>query len=457
MTASPHRRVTPGPVSRHRGIMADIEPAAAPREPLPRHTTPTWEMELLISGATVFTLFQLPAALDTVLYRYAPQLDRSMSVMLMLPYVYLTTAVYALIVTFVLHLATRGYWVAITGLHSVYPDGVRWEKLRWGPNYLATMRRRTPPMKEMIERADNRASLVFGYGIGFAVLMLAPLAFAILVGLVAGMLVDSFDQRYSWTQVWSITFAALFAPFGIAVAVDRFFGRRLSPEGATARLLRRVFGGYLRAGFSSFISFPVMMFVSRVGAHRGTVAMLLGMFLLTGAVLLQLGMREGELRMDGYRYLPALEDDNAHVLDPEHYADQRTAAMTLSPRPFIQSEVVRGDYLRLFVPYRPARDNAALERRCPQLLATPLEPETSAALVLDCLASIYNLRVDGVAQETDFVFAEDATSGQRGVVAMLPMAALERGRHELRVDRPPRADAAPDAPPAPPFLIMFWR
>ncbi len=37
-------------------------------ERLPPRTTPTWEMELLISGATVFALFQLPGALDQGLY-----------------------------------------------------------------------------------------------------------------------------------------------------------------------------------------------------------------------------------------------------------------------------------------------------------------------------------------------------------------------------------------------------
>jgi hypothetical protein len=208
------------------------------------------------------------------------------------------------------------------------------------------------------------------------------------------------------------------------------------------------------------VSFPLLMFISRVGAHRGTVAMLFGMFLLTGVVLMQMGMREGELRIDGYRYLPTLEDDSAGMLDPEHYADQRRSGETLAPRPYIPSEIVRGDYLRLFIPYRPSRDNPEIERRCPALTAGNLDRNAaeSETLVLGCLAQIYTIRIDGVVQpNADFVFAQDAVGGQRGVVSMLPMTTLDRGRHELRIERSPRPDEAPDAPPPAPYRIAFWR
>ena len=40
----------------------DPEPGA--RDGIPRGTTPTWEMELLLSGATVFGLVALPSQLD---------------------------------------------------------------------------------------------------------------------------------------------------------------------------------------------------------------------------------------------------------------------------------------------------------------------------------------------------------------------------------------------------------
>ena len=44
------------------------------RDGLPKHTTPTWEVELLISGVAVFAMLQLPGWLDDGMFALAPRL-----------------------------------------------------------------------------------------------------------------------------------------------------------------------------------------------------------------------------------------------------------------------------------------------------------------------------------------------------------------------------------------------
>src|SRR5690606_38921260 len=123
-----------------------------------RRTTPTWEMELLISGATVFSLMQAPDLLDRLYYGFAPRLEAAYQAALILPYMYLMTACLALIATFLMHLCVRGYWVALVGLASVYPEGVNWKGMTsWGPSFLKTVREQTLPLDDAIERYDNRA------------------------------------------------------------------------------------------------------------------------------------------------------------------------------------------------------------------------------------------------------------------------------------------------------------
>ncbi len=41
---------------------------------MPGATTPTWEIELLVSGAVVFSLLQMPGALDTLFQQWSPRL-----------------------------------------------------------------------------------------------------------------------------------------------------------------------------------------------------------------------------------------------------------------------------------------------------------------------------------------------------------------------------------------------
>jgi hypothetical protein len=436
--------------------MSDHDSAPMPpREMMPRHTTPTWEMELLISGATVFALMQLPAALDSIFLGLAPRFDRAQSAMILMPYLYVKSAAYVLIATFILHLGTRGYWVALVGLRSVHPDGVRWDQLKWGPNYLASIRERVPSMDALVERADNRASKVFGYGIGFAVLMLAPIAIVIVTATLAHFVHRALGPDYQWLHIWNALFALLFVPFFVATLIDRFFGKRMEAGGRVARTLRSMFRGYVAAGFSSFTSFPILLFLSRIGARRGGVVIFAGILLVIALSFLQIFF-QGGASIGSYDYLDPVEQGDERTLVPEYYADQRSQGSSLSPLPYISSETVSGDYLRLFIPFRPTRDNPALAEHCPQA-AQPAQ-ERAPGVVLDCLALLYPLALDGVTiADPRFDRAQDPVTGLRGVVAMIRVAALVPGRHLLEVSRPPPFPRDPGEKAERPYRIPFWR
>lgn len=426
-----------------------------PRQPMPRHTTPTWEMELLISGATVFALMQLPTAVDDVVNLLLPRFEQTAAALILLPSVYLKSAAYALILTFILHLATRGYWVALVGLSSVYPDGVRWKELRMGPNYLAAIRARVPELAELIERADNRASQVFGFGLGFALVLLAPLVFVMVTAVLSYLLAEALARRDAWYAIWNAMMALVFVPYFIAMLVDRWIGKRLAPDGRAARLMRTLFSRYLRAGFQSFVNYPMLMFTSLIGQHRAGLLLGAGVVLLGAASLAQQMWGSYEARIGQYGALVVSDDHRSRILDPQHYADQRDPLGAQAPLPFIPSEIVRGDYVRLFIPYRPGRDNPAVDRQCPDLDAR-IEAAPDAAL--DCLAEVYLVALDGVRiADPEFDRAVDAQSGLRGVVAMLRVADLAPGRHEIEIARPLEVSRRPGRPLTPAYRIPFWR
>ena len=112
-----------------------------PRHPLrdsqplqvPGRTTPTWEIELLISGALVFSLFSLREPLEWAMLRWLPVATDGWRMLLIYAYLYGKMVLYTLLLTFSVHLAARARWVALVGVHSVYPHGPRWENLSGGP------------------------------------------------------------------------------------------------------------------------------------------------------------------------------------------------------------------------------------------------------------------------------------------------------------------------------------
>jgi hypothetical protein len=427
------------------------------RDPLPRHTTPTWEMELLLSAATVFGLMQLPAMLDGVLYTVMPRFERETGILILLPYVYIKSAVQMLVLTFLLHLSLRGYWIALVGLASVYPAGVNWDGLRWGPVYARTVRRRFAPLPQLIERADNRASQVFGFGIGFAVALLAPLLLLGIASVLTYLLFLALGRSVAWLTLWNGMVALVVLPYMLAAAFDRMLGRRLAPDALPARVLGWIFPFYLRLGFGTFVNFPVTLFLSHYGRRRGGIAILLTVMLLVGASMLgqfrdRLGAEIGQ-----YGALAGASAGEARTLLPAHYADRRGEAATLTPVPFIPTDVVDGDYLRLFIPYRPTRDNPALRRRCPGI-ESAADAEAALDRTLDCLALLYPIALDGIViANPRFDRAEDPSTGLRGVQSMIRVAGLARGRHELQITRPPPGGSQdPGAKPEPPYVIPFW-
>ncbi len=169
--------------------MTPHDPAPPPANQVPNRTTPTWEMELLVSGATVFGLLQLPAQADRLLFGFYNSSNFAVATLTPSLWVYVKFSLLTLIATFIVHLCLRGYWVALVGLHSVYPEGFRWDRLtsKLGPHFLASSREMTGEIDTVIERADNRASIAFGLGFGMATLMLMPMVVVAAIMVVVGL------------------------------------------------------------------------------------------------------------------------------------------------------------------------------------------------------------------------------------------------------------------------------
>jgi hypothetical protein len=78
--------------------------------------------------------------------------------------------------------------------------------------------------------------------------------------------------------------------------------------------------------------------------------------------------------------------------------------------------------------------------------------------MMECLSRLYPIALDGVSiGDPRFDRAEDPISGARGVVAMIRVADLAPGRHELQVGQPPRAVPGADDALERPYRIPFWR
>jgi len=202
---------------------------------LPRHTTPTWEVELLISGVAVFAMLQLPGWLDDRWFALRPRLDLVWREPFLIIYVYAKCAALILAATFVIHLLLRARWIAQVGMNSVHPDGIRWDRLRMGPVQREVEQAMYGSAEASVDRADNRATTVFAIGVMLASLLVATTVFV----LVAVCCVLWAAQRLGFHptafNVLIAMFALLVVPVALANRIDRARGDALARDGLVRR------------------------------------------------------------------------------------------------------------------------------------------------------------------------------------------------------------------------------
>jgi len=412
---------------------------------LPRRTTPTWEVELLISGVAVFAMLQLPGMFDDALFALRPRFDAAWHDPLRMMHVYLKSASVILAATFAIHLLMRAHWIALVGMHSIYPDGVRWDKLRIGPVQREQERARGGDPALVIDRADNRATTVFAMGVVLATLLLSVSLLAVLVfGLCLAVLaLAGADANVSSVFLASVLMSVV--PFALASAIDRRFGANLAPRGLPHRVLSAMFRFYGFFGFGRGSN--AMALLSSHQGERRTVLLVFAIFLpvMLGVMFGARAMQSPE-RLGGYGMFPMPAPAGGRLLDDAHYDLRRNPARDPAV-PFIPDLVVTGPYLRLLVPFTPGSDDRAMRSQCKQ--AAAVEPLSA----LQCLQVVHAVSLDGKpVARLRYDAGTDPRTGRPALVAMIDVRPLAPGRHQLRVAR-----AEPDGDGDRDWHIPFWR
>jgi hypothetical protein len=412
------------------------------RDQLPAKTTPTWEMELLVSGATIVGLLQLPDLMDRLYFRTANLSPQDYLPVLGGLWMYSKVTVTTLVLTFLVHLCLRGYWVALVGMASVYPGGIHWGQLGLGPlarEHFAAK----GSIDDAIERADNRATRVFGVGVAVAMLM-AGLSGAVLLALAAAVAVDVFFGEGYAQNVFGIVVALIALPWALFSLMDRRFGDRLSSASAN----RPLFGALAAWGAGPRANPLIALFRSHVGRTRFAVITLLILATVFVLVFGQLRLANGNLPFGLFAGLSGSDPQSASPT--AFYEDERGDPWSMVPLPHIRSRVADGPYVQLFVPFIPRLQGRDLPAACPELHHAG---KADARVRLDCLARMTALQLDGVPLSIPLEATTDAVTGQPGMLAMIPIASLPPGRHELSLDSPdhPRGGAPRR------YRIPFWK
>ncbi len=430
-----------------------------PSNKISGRTTPTWETELLLSGATVFALIQATQAFLGWDAYLMPRLDDNLRLIASLFFTYGHGALVLLVMAFILHLLLRAYWVALVGMHSVYPGGLRFDRISAGPLAKELLTRRWPDMDEAIERADNRATIVFGLGVAIA-LMLVPVSVTVISLFGLSLIVTSTVGRPDLTPwVFLAISATWFLPFTLAGLMDRYWGQHLKPGSWAHRVCMTTLSLYSRVGMSRDGNPLITLFSTNVGERRGSGIVLIAMVIAMLSRVAGLVMTRNDLGVGSYGAFPEPRRGMPSSTEGRHYASRHDKDSTPLV-PYVPDMVVDGDYLPLVVPYVPGHFSHLLEH-CDG--AGPAQDKVGdeqrrRETLRACMDRGIEVSLDGRPVTEDPDWYTEPGHDLRGLMYMIPVLELARGRHELIVLPAPKPKLVEDDEEAAPgYRIPFWR
>ncbi|MBZ0112670.1 MAG: hypothetical protein K8J08_09425 [Thermoanaerobaculia bacterium] len=455
----------------------------APRESASRFSdlhSRTFEMELLVSGAVVFALIQIPPRLQSWFESVNMATEGSLRLFGVYGYTYAALMLYTLIVFFVLHLGLRAFWIGLVGMESVFPEGIDWEKVSLGPFARRHHRAKLPSLRQQIERLDDLCSLTFSFAFIIVLSFLYSIAVILLAGIIGFALSRALGQRVNLVWIFFCSLALLMVPQMLVTLVDKHFGERIDENGRAGRWINRILRWTYPMSPIGLIGQIQFTLQSRIQSGRTTLWTLITIALLSVTLILVMFVSFGVIRFDNLERFP--DNLDTFGLEAEDYRDQSPPERRSVRQPTIQSDVIKDPFVKLLVPYYPNRHNDLLRRACPKvsaIQASPLRfldigtPDAEAIELtrrnIECLSSLFRVTLDGKAlTPIEWIPARTGMTRSVGLMAYLATDGLSSGRHNLVV-RYPRDEAqlAPDQDQEPflfaedpsdrIFHLPFWR
>ncbi|MEM1181711.1 MAG: hypothetical protein AAGM22_25430 [Acidobacteriota bacterium] len=400
----------------------------------------TWEMELLISGAVVFALFQVPSALESGFQRLLVPLSRAQEFATSFAFIYTKMIVLVLIAAFLLHLGTRAFWVGLIGLRSVYPHGIDWDEVHDGPIWKEILQA-MPSLGDLADITDRLASRIFSFAFMWVIFFVISIFYvAVFLGL-SWALIATVLPGLELQTVAFILILIFVVPSTLIGLADKSYKRRgVEPPASVKSFLKPLMLFYHHTGLGSLIKPILYTFTSNLRRTRA--------FGLLGAAFLVLYVGLfGQMILDsadrailhGYAYVPP-RDGELSVRD-RYYENLRVAGPKHSRFPSLSSDVAEGPYLKLFLPYVPKEDNRTLEARCPELTPWPWtlkrprqNPERAdEEKAIACLRELYDVELNGEAFSPEFHLYKNPNTQIRGLLTYLRTEDLAPGRHAIRI------------------------
>ncbi len=390
----------------------------------------SWEIELLISGGAIFSLFQFSEFyIDLISSLRTTTHLAGAGPLLMLG----MFGIKVLTLGFVIHLLLRAYWLAMVCLNYVFPQGVNQEKLKWSKPFNSEQNKPNE-FQQNILYINKQCGVVISMSIISALAI-----FGISIVFTAIFAVSALLENTFYNAITEYTFTAVFILFLVYILDFLCFG-----------VIRKIpYFTYLVFPFFKFFDvitlrkyyqYPLWLFTTNINRIR---------LLLFASVFITVAMSLSYLSIYRAQQWPNLFDqrafrwqmaDNDFVIEG-WYMD----SWTEDTKHFvgIDSKVQNSNYLELFVSYYKYFDEQITQ--------------SATADSLRFFENIIQVSIDdSIHSNLEWFPTKKLNESNIGVTCMIPLHNLENGSHYVSVRFPLKSTENHKGSTSDEVKILFW-
>jgi hypothetical protein len=124
----------------------------------------SWNLELIISGFSIFGLFKAKAFLDTksLLFEANDIVSNSLMAWLQVFFLLVYVSVFISIIFLLIHVFLRGLWIGAIGIRYVSGE-IDYDKLNYNDSITSYLKKKIGSFDDYIIKLEKASSLIFGY------------------------------------------------------------------------------------------------------------------------------------------------------------------------------------------------------------------------------------------------------------------------------------------------------
>jgi hypothetical protein len=390
----------------------------------------SWEPEILLSGIVLYGLFQTPELLDKLLvfvqvnlYGGNSDIDNLVAI--------LKVAIYWLTLGLILHLISRGIWVGMVGLSFTFPKGINIERLHLSPKFKNHLEK-IPSIQSIIISLEKLCSSLFSISFMLFMCMIGGYFFflALLIIPLMTLAYIFFDGN------WSGFNDMFLATYVITLVVIALIG-----------LIDFVTLGFIkRFKWLSRIYWPIYRFISILTLsrlYRPIYYSIVSNFskwkisiFLIAFVSISFKMIDSDSTYPGDQFSKIELWNNSMNTGAfsGYYDDQNSDKF--SQRAHIQSDIIRGNTIRLFVVSRADLEDSV--RSYSNYDSLVINLDTARHYInLHAMKNFYHVYIDdSLVRDLDWRFHYKSQTGQKGILTWIGVSDLDEGLYSLRIAGP---------------------